>query len=114
MSDTIAPAPGYVLVEDVDDSKLASGLVLASDDKSEGQVGKVISIGKTQQLALVSDRTTPTLTEFNSTRGLGRLKIFSLIVFKKYTANKVEYHGNKYKLVYFTDIIGTINEKGDH
>jgi len=107
----IVPMVGYVLVEEIEENKLSSGIVVAGEKDKQSQIGKVIEITK------VSGREIQPLLklkyEFSSQDVFNmsvqnRIKVGDIIAYKKYSGHEIELEGKRYRLVSFSDIIGLI------
>jgi len=111
MAKKIIPMAGYVLVEDIEDNKLPSGIVLAKEEDKQSQIGKVVGIGSypfTMEQLADDYKSETTATDHMNFYYSEELNEGDTIIYKKYSGNEVELDGKKYRLVSFSDIIGII------
>lgn len=104
----IIPMAGFVLVEDQVD-ELASGFVVAKEEKSQSQVGEVIGVPEKRELPdSLSELLTLTLDDLK-VDDISKVAVKGTkIIYKKYGGNEVELDSKKYRLVSFSEIIGII------
>ena len=108
MNDTIVPMPGYVLVEDVNASELASGIVVAEDESKKSQICKVLSVYPISDDENDFKDKATTLGDLFTLLTSYKIDAGDIIIIKKYSANTVEIKGKKFGLVAFGDIIGKV------
>jgi co-chaperonin GroES (HSP10) len=108
MNDTIVPMPGYVLVEDVNASELASGIVVAEDESKKSQICKVIDVAALTINDDFFDNKIVSLADIITLRTSYQIEVGQTIIIKKYSANTVEIQGKSCGLVAFGDIIGKV------
>jgi len=104
----------YVLVEDQEDNKLSSGIVVAQEKDKQSQIGKVIDLetfNNEEINLLLKAGIKITLQDLKELTKQNQIKKDSLVIYKKYSGNQVELEGKKYKLIAFSDIIGIIKEE---
>lgn len=77
-----------VICENPEETKSSSGIIYASDEKSQPEVGVIYDIGSGE---LPID-----------------VKIGDTIVFRRYTDNKVFIEGKEYNFISFKDIMGVV------
>ncbi len=94
----LAPTPGYVLIEPIEEEKTTpSGIVLPDTHEEKPQKGKVLAVGK------------PMITEYGAKIN-PPCKKGNLVVFKKWAGNeyKPKDEDKEYLLVKFDDIMAVI------
>ena len=105
----IIPMSGYCLVEDQNDNELASGFVVAKEEKNQSQVGKVIALPDDNVVDNVTlEKLRITVQDLYESQTFKLAKLGSFIIYKKYGGNEVELNGKKYRLVAYSEIIGII------
>lgn len=109
MSKKIIPMAGYVLVEDIEDNKLSSGIVVAEEEGKQSQMGKIIASGSMPfDFSTLGETTNFSIQDHLNFYYSEELNQMDTIIYKKYSGNEIELDGEKYKLVSFSDIIGLI------
>lgn len=107
----IIPLAGFCLVEDQEEDKLASGVIVAEEKDKQSQIGKVIDIASIKEdgvQVLLKSGYQLTLQDNYDLYKCSLIVDGELIIYKKYSGNEVELEGKKYKLVAFSDIIAII------
>jgi chaperonin GroES len=87
----IKPFEDRVLVEleEVEESRTKSGIIIPDTAKENPRTSKVIEVGTDEQLA-------------------ENIKVEDRIVFAKFTGNELEFEGKKYLIVSRSDILAVI------
>jgi chaperonin GroES len=87
----IKPFEDRVLVEleEVEESRTKSGIIIPDTAKEKPRTGKVIEVGTDEQLA-------------------ENIKVEDRIVFAKFTGDELEFEGKKYLIVSRSDILAVI------
>lgn len=96
----IKPLPGYVLIEPIEDEgKSAGGVYLPESTQDKPSRGKVVAISKPYQNFS---------TNFQTAFVQSPVEVGDIVCYKKWTNQEVEYEGNKYLLVGFSELLGII------
>ena len=87
----IKPFEDRVLVEmeEIEESRTKTGIIIPDTAKEKPRMGKVIEVGTDEELA-------------------ENIKVGDKIVFAKFTGDEVEFEGNKYLIVSRSDILAVI------
>jgi len=87
----IKPFEDRVLVEleELEESKTKSGIIIPGTAKEKPRMGKVIEVGTDEELA-------------------ENIKAGDIIVFAKFTGDEVEFEGKKYLIISKSDILAVI------
>lgn len=111
MTKIIEPATGYILVGDIKEDKLTSGLSIATEEGKKTQLGKVLRVsGLPNDGILGNFKKEYSIEELRLVNVYRDISIGHTVIFKKYGGNEIELDGNKYRLLAYEDVIGFVNE----
>ena len=103
----IVPLPSYVLVEPIEDNqKSAGGVYLPESAKDKPMKGKILALSpvvpfEAKDALLLDDQTT-------WTKEVRKVKVGSIVVYKKWVNETLNHEGKEYLLVKFNELLAVI------
>lgn len=105
----IVPVAGYVLITDIKETNLSSGIVLAqTEDNNQSRIGEIIDISDIKEIFEGEYMINPTFGDSQKYEIWKKIKKGTQIIYRQYAGNEIEFEGNKYRLISLDEIIAVI------